>query len=1092
MRPIAATAFAVAVMSLGGCSAPGTAPEAPQGEVQLGLTALKPPLTVVEQLATGPGCIIQSNTRRSLPGRFEVVVLQGHALVHYWHDNSNLNYAWHRERVITPNATSISPGCLIQSDYGATGNLEVVVQEGTRLVHYSHDNTDPTSPWYEAGVVTTAATGGGAIIQSDFGSVEHGNFEVVVQEGANLVHYYRDNSLLTVPWKRARIITTGVTGPGSVIQSHFGSGGHGNFEVVVPKGSELVHYWHDNSNIDLEWQEGRVVARGITGPGSIIQSRFGPSDHGNFEVVVPSGSSLLHFWHDNNSNIDLGWQQGRIVATGITGPGSIIQSNFGPVDHGNFEVVVEGKRAFLQAGAIVAGGRETDQDLLHVWHDNSNLGSEWHPAEAITFRGRSEKVCQLTGDKDRERHTSTTSLTSRFGLETVDLGFPVEGGRQLSFLFGDASSFKHETNLEAPPDDAFGWTGDTLAPTPDQCIHLELNSSPSSLLPGARALVPPVVSPPIPQGLFNVPSSGFWTPQGLYGIFWTDHYNPTSNPSDKHDPAANPIGRAVLTRSTDNGRTFQQLERGRIPRPFVYTASVNTDQLSDLPAEQRVGVLVFGVPCYRQSTPYLASVPTSQVDDVSNWRYFQGTTGGAPTWGDNPIAATPVFDSGTDKLHGSPECIWTNQKPPETGCIREFSVGWISGIQRWVMLYGCDAERGSDLEPGVRLRVAKTPWGPWSDPSTIFSRDNEVGDHGTCHFMHRSGSPACDDLGGDHGDDIGGPYAPFLLSRYSQVGFRGSDGTAGARLFYLLSTWNPYQVVVMKTDILLENSPPAISNVRVVRPGLLGKEVEFSCDASDAEDGTPEVIWTSDKIPLLGTGAHLTRGDLAPGTYRITATAKDSAGLQAAQTVTFVLVNAPPTISIVSPSNGSSHVAGQTLIFQANTFDTETAGPLPSANVVWSSSRDGVLGNGNPLAHGLTQGSHVVTARGTDVDGASTTAQVSVQMAAPPAKDLPPTAFITSIDYNTSQSSPVITLSGVGQDPEDGILSGRSLEWTLESSECTWDVPGGVAFGNTVKAVLTKQVSPGVGHFTIRLTATDSTGYTGTDIREGIINGPPR
>jgi hypothetical protein len=60
------------------------------------------------------------------------------------------------------------------------------------------------------------------------------------------------------------------------------------------------------------------------------------------------------------------------------------------------------------------------------------------------------------------------------------------------------------------------------------------------------------------------------------------------------------------------------------------------------------------------------------------------------------------------------------------------------------------------LEQGVRARVADAPWGPWSDPTVIFSPDDVSGDHGTCRFMHRGvgDGPACtDDVGCDNEDN---------------------------------------------------------------------------------------------------------------------------------------------------------------------------------------------------------------------------------------------------------------------------------------------------------------------------------------------------
>jgi hypothetical protein len=49
------------------------------------------------------------------------------------------------------------------------------------------------------------------------------------------------------------------SGPGCIIQSDFSGGDHGNFEVVVLEGSELVHYWHDNSDVNLAWARGQVI-----------------------------------------------------------------------------------------------------------------------------------------------------------------------------------------------------------------------------------------------------------------------------------------------------------------------------------------------------------------------------------------------------------------------------------------------------------------------------------------------------------------------------------------------------------------------------------------------------------------------------------------------------------------------------------------------------------------------------------------------------------------------------------------------------------------------------------------------------------------
>src|SRR5262249_9634833 len=112
-----------------------------------------------------------------------------------------------------------------------------------------------------------------------------------------LWHFWHDNSDVTLPWRPGQRITGDgdqVAGPGSITQSDFRSGSNGNFEVVVPllrpSGAvELWHFWHDNSDVELPWRVGQRVTGEdeIAGPGTIIQSSFRAGSHGNFEVLAP-------------------------------------------------------------------------------------------------------------------------------------------------------------------------------------------------------------------------------------------------------------------------------------------------------------------------------------------------------------------------------------------------------------------------------------------------------------------------------------------------------------------------------------------------------------------------------------------------------------------------------------------------------------------------------------------------------------------------------------------------------------------------------------------------------------------------------------
>jgi hypothetical protein len=89
---------------------------------------------------------------------------------------------------------------------------------------------------------------------------------------------------------------TGVTGDPALIQSTYGK--QGNFEIVVPQGDQLMHYWRDNDALELPWRRGPAIPAPATASAlgsvtlalhrpadvSILQSTFG--DPRNFELVT--------------------------------------------------------------------------------------------------------------------------------------------------------------------------------------------------------------------------------------------------------------------------------------------------------------------------------------------------------------------------------------------------------------------------------------------------------------------------------------------------------------------------------------------------------------------------------------------------------------------------------------------------------------------------------------------------------------------------------------------------------------------------------------------------------------------------------------
>ncbi|GIJ97920.1 hypothetical protein Aspvir_000026 [Aspergillus viridinutans] len=306
---------------------------------------------------------------------------EDNTLTHWWRNESDPSHPW-----VGPTATistkATGPGCIIQSTYGTPnnpGNFEVVVPEGNNLVHYWRDNSAPGNPWVgPTATISTKATGPASLIQSTYGTPQHvGNFELVVPEGNNLVHYFRDNdpALGPSPWRGpTATITNQAAGPGALIQSTYMASGakYGNFEVVVPVGGSLVHFSRDNSNGN--WSGPATITSGGTWP-SLIQSSYGtPQNQGNFEVIMIQQGNLVG-WARNNTG-GMKWGPTGTVCSNADGPNALIQGNYGEVNGspGNFEAITN------------IGGNYT-----HYYRVNSEPQTPWLAGPVITSEDESVK-----------------------------------------------------------------------------------------------------------------------------------------------------------------------------------------------------------------------------------------------------------------------------------------------------------------------------------------------------------------------------------------------------------------------------------------------------------------------------------------------------------------------------------------------------------------------------------------------------------------------------------------------------------------------------------------------------------------------------
>ena len=261
--------------------------------------------------------LIQSNFGNI--GNFEVIVKEGNKLRHYWRNNDDAALPWNKGDLFGDNVDSAP--ALIQSNFGNYGSFEAVVKEGDKLRHYWRDNDTAGFPWIKGDLFGDSVGSAPALIQSNFGN--KGNFEVVVREGSKLRQYWRNNDDSALSWNKGGLFGDNVDSAPALIQSNFGN--MGNFEVIVNEGNKLRHYWRNNDDPTYPWNKGVVFSDHITAPSALIQSAFG--NQGNFEIIAKRGKCLVLFWRDND--VSLSWSEEihthAIVPMGM--PPTVAQEN---------------------------------------------------------------------------------------------------------------------------------------------------------------------------------------------------------------------------------------------------------------------------------------------------------------------------------------------------------------------------------------------------------------------------------------------------------------------------------------------------------------------------------------------------------------------------------------------------------------------------------------------------------------------------------------------------------------------------------------------------------------------------------------------
>ena len=247
----------------------------------------------------------------------------------------------------------------------------------------------------------------------------------------------------------------------------------------------------------------------------------------------------------------------------------------------------------------------------------------------------------------------------------------------------------------------------------------------------------------------------------------------------------------------------------------------------DAQTTQNEGVFVWGRPNFggigskgRDAQLYLAWVPMPTYDRAANFRWEPRHFAGVDAQG-RPRFSTRESDGVPLDLDAETPGVQPQEAHDIVG---QMSISWVESLQRFVMLYGGDlSPTFLDLifgpeRPDVQhhplgpiyIRYAEHPWGPWTRPQNLFLAgdfNTASGQYGPGGILHNSRcrQPTCapsEPVFASSADEYGRLYGPSIIDPWTRA---RADG--GVDLYWNLSTWNPYQVVLMRTQLPPLGSP---------------------------------------------------------------------------------------------------------------------------------------------------------------------------------------------------------------------------------------------------------------------------------------------
>ncbi|MGB8022589.1 MAG: DUF4185 domain-containing protein, partial [Candidatus Nanopelagicales bacterium] len=375
----------------------------------------------------------------------------------------------------------------------------------------------------------------------------------------------------------------------------------------------------------------------------------------------------------------------------------------------------------------------------------------------------STRIAQISGEVDLQptpwgepRPTLSRSVSTA-GVRGTDLGVRVEHAGRSFLLCGD-------THWQGRP-----WlaTRDAIAEITDQ--------EPLPGLPGVRfhgaplKLSGPWLRDRVTMREYDVPLDGFSLDGQFYAVFSSNHFQ-----------RGRVMGRSVLARAEDPALPIDPAARHR-PARFRVLGTFSSDAFINVSVQVLGDELwIWGTGPYRAGDLSLAVLDLRQAAGVLptarritpselGVRYWAGLRDGGPVWSTQELEARPLVTP---------------------GAFGELSVRWVEECSRFLLLAGAGPE--DPIGPAVTLRTAEHPWGPWSPRRRLLDwvTTGMAPDEFSRFIRASHDDPIADRIFAAQAGMTGAAYAPYFFA----AALDGDDVV----LQYTLSTWNPYQIVLLQ------------------------------------------------------------------------------------------------------------------------------------------------------------------------------------------------------------------------------------------------------------------------------------------------------